>query len=68
LFGFLITCARAEGRDEADDCEVFARFAELTPDEVRHCAGTLRALGYVEASARLREISGRRRHDLKPLL
>lgn len=28
LFGFLITCARAEGRDEADDCEVFARFAD----------------------------------------
>jgi hypothetical protein len=67
LFGYMITCARSEGRDEADDCETFARFAQLTPDEVRDCAGTLRALGYVVAASRLREISGRRRHDLRPL-
>jgi hypothetical protein len=67
LFGYLITCARAEDRDEADDCEVFARYAQLTPDEVRCCAGTLKALGYTVASARLREIAGRRRRDLRPL-
>jgi hypothetical protein len=68
LFGFLIAAARVEDRDEADDCETFARYAQLTPDEVRHCAGTLKALGYTVASARLCEIAGRRRHDLKPLL
>jgi hypothetical protein len=68
LFAYLITCARAEDRSEADDCEVFARFTQLTPDEVRECAGTLKALGYVVAADRLKSIAGRRRHDLKPLL
>jgi hypothetical protein len=67
LFGYMITCARAENRDEADDCETLARLAQLTPDEVRDIAATLKALGYTVASARLREIGGRRRHDLRPL-
>ena len=67
LFAYMITCARSEDRDEADDCEVFARFTQLTPDEVRECAGTLKALGYVVAADRLKQIAGRRRHDLRPL-
>jgi hypothetical protein len=67
LFAYIATCARSEDRDEADDCETFARYAGLTPDEVRHCAGTLRRLGYVVASDRLFQIAGRRRRDLRPL-
>jgi hypothetical protein len=67
LFAYLIACARSEDRNEADDCEVFARFAQLTPDEVRECAGTLKALGYRAAADRLFMIAGRRKHSLAPL-
>jgi hypothetical protein len=67
LFAYIATCARGSDRDEADDVEVLARLAQLTPDEVRECAGTLRALGYVVAADRLKQIAGRRRHDLRPL-
>jgi hypothetical protein len=67
LFAYMITCARAEDRDEADDCETLARFTQLTADQVRECAGILQALGYVVASTRLREIAGKRKHGLRPV-
>jgi hypothetical protein len=35
LFGFIVADARAAGDDEADPCEMLARHASMTPDEVR---------------------------------
>jgi hypothetical protein len=67
LFGFMVADARAAGDDEADACEMLARHAGMTPDEVRGVAVTLKALGYTEASSRLIEIAGRRRGGLRPL-
>ena len=67
LFGYMITCARAEDRSEADDCETLARLVQLTPDQVRECAGILKALGYAVAADRLKQIAGRRRRGLRPL-
>lgn len=68
LFAYIATAARSEGRDESDDVEVLARLAQLTPDEVREVERALRPLGYRDVCARLREISGRRQRDLRPLL
>jgi hypothetical protein len=67
LFGFVITDARMTGDDEADTAETLARLAELSPREVRRIAVTLRALGYIAAADRLREIAGQRKHSLRPL-
>ena len=69
VFGFLIANARSEGSDDdgADQCELLARHAGMTASEVRTIAATLRRLGYAMAADRLRQIAGRRRHDLRPL-
>lgn len=67
LFGFIVADARAAGDHEADPCEMLARHAGMTPDEVRRSAAVLKALGYTEASKRLFEIAGRRQSGLRPL-
>jgi hypothetical protein len=67
IYAFLITAARSEGGSEGDAAELFARFDGATAPEAREIAAVLGRLGYIEASTRLREISGRRRRDLKPL-
>jgi hypothetical protein len=68
VYGWLIACARQDGDDEGDAVELFCRFDGATPDEARSIAATLQALGYTVAASRLREIAGRRKHDLRPLL
>ena len=67
LYGYLIANVRAEGGDEAHAVELFARYCGATASEVRAIAGLLLQLGYVVAATRLREIAGRRKHDLRPL-
>jgi hypothetical protein len=68
IYGWLIACARSEGNSsEADTVELFCRFSNTSAPEAREIAAVLGRLGYREASARLREIAGRRRRDLKPL-
>jgi hypothetical protein len=67
LFGFVIADARSAGDDECDAVEMLARHSDMSPDEVRSVATTLKALGYRTAATRLAEITGRRKHDLRPL-
>jgi hypothetical protein len=67
VYGWLITLARQNGDDEGDMCELLASHSGAPPSEVRAIASVLRRLGYVVASDRLRQIAGRRRHDLRPL-
>jgi hypothetical protein len=68
VLAYTATAARADGDSEADAAELVVRLADLTPDDVRQAAATLRALGYAEVANRLRQIAGRRRRDLRPLL
>jgi hypothetical protein len=68
LYGNMIANARADGNDEADAVELLARFNDTTAPEVRDIADTLMQLGYVAAATRLREIAGKRKTDLKPLV
>jgi hypothetical protein len=67
VYGYLITCARNDGDDEADVVELLARHSGATASEVRGIAATLRRLGYRSAADRLTEIAGRRRFGLRPL-
>ena len=67
VFAFIATTAKAEGRDVAHDVELLARHAELSPSEARQVAASLQRLGFRAAAARLKQIAGRRRHDLRPL-
>jgi hypothetical protein len=67
IYGFLIANSRADGGDEADAVELFARFSGATAADVRRIAGVLLPLGYVVAATRLREIAGKRQHSLRPL-
>jgi hypothetical protein len=67
LYAWLVANARLDQADEADTVELFARFSGATAGEVRAIATTLRRLGYVVASDRLRQIAGRRKRDLAPL-
>jgi hypothetical protein len=55
LYGWLIANARAEGDDEGDTVETFARFSGATAPEARRVATTLMALGYTTAAERLRD-------------
>jgi hypothetical protein len=59
--------ARLAGWDECDQVETLVRLLELPPGEVRSIERVLRALGYRDVSARLRQITGRRKHSLVPL-
>jgi hypothetical protein len=68
VLAYLATYARAQGRDEADDVEVVARFTELSPNDLRHAQAVLRPLGYTKVCDRLKQIAGRRKHELKPLV
>jgi hypothetical protein len=67
LYAWLIANARADGNDESDVVEIFSRFSDATAPEVRAIASTLLRLGYTAAATRLREIAGRRKHDLLPI-
>jgi hypothetical protein len=67
VYAYLITCGRADHDDEGDAVELLARFSGATAPEARAIAATLRALGYVVAADRLRQITGQRRIDLRPL-
>ena len=68
IYAFLATAARSEGNSsEADTVELFARFSNTSAPEAREIAAVLARLGYTEASARLRMIAGKRKHDLRPL-
>jgi hypothetical protein len=67
LYAWLIANARADGDDESDTVEIFARFSGATAPEVQAVAGTLLRLGYTAAAIRLREIAGRRKHELRPI-
>jgi hypothetical protein len=64
----LIACARSEGNSsEADTVELFCRFSNTSAPEAREIAAVLGRLGYREAADRLKQVAGRRRHDLRPL-
>ena len=67
VFAYLATVTRSDGNNPADACEMLARHAQVPPAEVRRAARLLKALGYVEVAARLAEIAGRRKYDLRPL-
>lgn len=67
IYGWLIACARQDGDDEGDAVELFCRFDGATAPEAREIAAVLDRLGYRAAASRLREIAGRRKHDLRPL-
>src|SRR6266536_5927712 len=67
VIAYAATAARAEGLDEADITELVVRASDLGPDDVRHAAAILGALGYRAVAIRLREIAGRRKRDLRPL-
>jgi hypothetical protein len=54
VLAFVIEGARADGDDELEAVEFTARVADLTRDERRSAASTLRRLGYREAAERLR--------------
>ena|SRR6266702_96656 len=67
VLGYMIAYARAEGRDEVEWLELFIRLADLSPERVRRAERVLRRLGYTAATAMMRRIAGRRKHDLAPL-
>jgi hypothetical protein len=67
VLAFMATAARAEGDDPCDGVELVVRLADLSPDDVREVERALRPLGYRDICAGLREITGRRQRDLKPL-
>jgi len=54
VLAFVIEAARVDGDDELEAVELAARVAELSRDERRSAASTLRKLGYREAADRLR--------------
>jgi hypothetical protein len=68
VLGFLIASARASGEDECDLVETLVRAIPLAPDDVRAAERVLRALGYRAVSDRLRQIAGRRKRDLRPIV
>jgi hypothetical protein len=45
VLAFVATSTRATGGDEADGCEIVARGAGMTPDEVRQVASVLAPVG-----------------------
>lgn len=67
VLAYTIEHARYSGWPEADAVETLVRMVELPPDEVRACEHDLRPLGYRDVCARLRQITGRRKHSLVPL-
>jgi hypothetical protein len=67
LYAWLITTARADGEDEGDVVELFARHSGATAPELRSIAKTLNRLGYAVASDKLSQLAGKRRHSLRPL-
>src|SRR5438309_4150132 len=67
VVGYVIACARQEGRDELQDVELVVRGAEISPADLRRAEAVLRPLGYVAVADRLRQIAGRRKHTLRPL-
>jgi hypothetical protein len=67
VYAFLITATRSEGGDEGDVVELLCRFDGATAPEAREIAAVLGRLGYTVAASRLREIAGRRKHDLRLL-
>src|SRR3981081_3237337 len=67
VYGFIAYQPRMDGGDEADLCELLARTTGLSPDEARRIARALKPLGFTLVADRLREIAGRRKHDLRPL-
>ncbi|WMT78828.1 hypothetical protein [Bradyrhizobium sp. Ash2021] len=67
VLAYLATWARAEGIAEDEVIELTARAADLGPAAARHAGAILGRLGYAKVADRLREIAGRRKHDLRPL-
>lgn len=67
IVGYLIACSRDIGSDESDMVEALVRLLELPPGEVRDLEKVLRPLGYRDVCDRLRQITGRRKHNLVPL-
>jgi hypothetical protein len=69
LVAFTIAQVRAErwGEPEEDTVELLVRTIGLPPDRVRKLERELRPLGYTRVCDRLREIAGRRKHELVPL-
>jgi hypothetical protein len=70
VLGFFFRETVQDGAEEdvaVDQVELLVRSIALTPDEVRRSEVVLRKLGFTSVSARLREIAGRRRHELRPL-
>ena len=70
VLGFFFRETVQDGADEdvaVDHVELLVRSVALTPDEVRRSEAVLRRLGFASVAARLREIAGRRRHELRPL-
>jgi hypothetical protein len=68
VIGYVIAAARAEGLDEVDLVEVLVRAIDLSPTDVRRVERVLRPLGYIQVADRLRQIAGRRKRDLVPLI
>ena len=59
--------AAEDASSAVDMVEMLVRSAGLDASAVRRIEATLRPLGFIELSDRLREIAGRRKYDLRPL-
>jgi hypothetical protein len=71
IVAFLYREAMQDGEAEEialDRCELVIRAGQVPPTEARDIAVTLRRLGFVALSDRLREIAGRRQTTLRPLV
>jgi hypothetical protein len=69
ILAYAVAVVRAEKWDEAEEdiAELIVRGTGLSPDKVRKLERELRPLGYIKVCDRLREIAGRRKHELVPL-
>jgi hypothetical protein len=69
LIAFAVAQVRAEGwsEPEEDVAELLVRGIGLSPDRVRKLERALRPLGYIKVCDRLRQLAGRRKHELVPL-
>src|SRR5262245_288430 len=56
IIAYVITLARAQGRDEVDDVELLVLASSCTKVELRESAHVLAPLGFDKVVARLREL------------
>jgi hypothetical protein len=67
ILGYVVACSRAEGHDEADMVELFARAAPLSQREIREAERVLRPLGYRLVADRLKVLAPRAPRPKPPM-